>query len=446
MNFLYFKQAWGLLLLMLLLLPFMGNAQQTKGAALSLKQAWLLADSNSKKIQASEIDVQVSAARLGVAKDERLPEVSVNGQYAYVFNMPIYENGLFHTPEQFPIERTYYKAGAQTHLNLYSGGKINREIKYAQKEQEMSHVEHRQTTADIHYQVVVHYYDLYRNTAYRALLLQDIKEREKQLHEIEQLYANGTVLKSDVLRATLRLSKQRMLLVEINNSIQIATQRLNILIGKPDEEPAYIPIDTSGSLPLYRLQPLQTYLSEAHAHAFKGQLSEKDKELSALKLQEVKSNTAPKIGFFAEYGYGYPQIQFYPYSLALYGSGMAGIKMSIPLSGLYTNKHKVKEAALLLEQKEIALYNSHDEIRQEVEEAYLRCAEALEKVEVAKENIVQAAESYRIMRNTYFNQLALLTDFLDAETQLLQSRFELSTAQANAQVQFYKLQKTIGNL
>ncbi|MDM8177162.1 TolC family protein [Olivibacter sp. 47] len=445
MNFLKYNIQLGLCLVITLLSPVCGRTQQMRAEALSLEKAWQLADLNSKKIQISEMDVQASAARLQIAKDGRLPEVSIHGQYAYVFNMPIYEDGLFHTPKQFPVDRKYYKAGAEAYLNLYNGGKTGREIKYAKKEQEIVEVEHHRTAADIHFSVAVHYYDVYRNQAYRTLLLHDIKEREKQLEEIKQLYANGTVLKSDVLRAELRLSKQRMLLIEINNSIKIAGQRLNVLIGKPDDTPVQLDVDTGGHA-AFQLQSLQTYLDEAHAHAFNGLLSGKAKELRALNLQQVKSNTSPKVGFFAEYGYGYPQIQFYPYSLALYGSGMAGIKLSIPISGLYTNKHKVQEASLALKQQEIAYENAHDEIRQAVEEAYLRCTEAMKKIEVAKENIKQAAESYRIMRNTYFNQLSLLTDFLDAETQLLQSRFELSTAQANAQVQFYKLQRTIGNL
>lgn len=445
MNFLHYKTTWILSLVVTLLLPGYGYAQDQVTDILTLEKAWLLADSNSKKIQASSLHLQAQETKLQIAKDERLPAVSINGQYAYVFDMPIYEEGLFHTPTQFPVDHKYYKAGAEAYLNLYNGGKTNREIKYAKSQQEMSHVEHLQTAADIHFKVAVHYYDVYRNRAYKEFLLQDIKEREKQLEEISKLYENGTVLKSDVLRAQLRLSKQRMLLVEINNSIKIASQQLNILIGNPDNQSVSLRIDTEHII-VFHLDPLEDYLKEAHGHAFKSLISEKSKELSVLKLQQVKSSNLPKVGFFAEYGYGYPQIQFYPYSLALYSSGMAGIKLNIPISGLYTNKSKVKEAALRVRQKEVVRDDTQDEIRQEVEEAYLRCTEALEKIEVAKENILQAAESYRIMHNTYFNQLSLLTDFLDAETQLLQSRFELSTAQANAQVQFYKLQQIIGNL
>ena len=445
MNFQQFKILVGNCLLLVFLWPFTSAAQISFEAPLSIDSAWRLADSNSKKIAASELAVKISNVRLKTAKDERLPEISINGQYAYVFNMPIYEDGLFHSPTQFPVDRKYYKAGAEAYLNIYNGGKTNRGIQYAKKEQEMMEVEHHQTSADIHFNVVVLYYDVYRNLAYRKLLQQDIKEREKQLEEIKQLYAHGTVLKSDVLRAELRLSKQQMLLVEINNSIQIASQKLNILTGRPDSARVNISTD-SIKVATSALHQLEDYLAVAANQSFKGVLSKKEKELRLLKFKQVKSNTLPRIGFFAEYGYGYPQIQFYPYSLALYGSGMAGVKLSIPISAHYTNKGKVQEAYLQVKQQEIAVNDTYDNIRQEVKEAYLRCTEALERIEVAEKNIHQAAESYRIVKNTYFNQLSLLTDFLDAETQLLQSQFELTTAQANAQVQYYKLQKTLGNL
>lgn len=44
------------------------------------------------------------------------------------------------------------------------------------------------------------------------------------------------VLKSDVLRVELELSKRKMTLTTIENDILIATQKLNIILGIPDEQ------------------------------------------------------------------------------------------------------------------------------------------------------------------------------------------------------------------
>ena len=130
----------------------------------------------------------------------------------------------------------------------------------------------------------------------------------------------------------------------------------------------------------------------------------------------------------------------------MYGLGFGGIKASYPISALYHNRHKVKVAEIQYRQQEIEHADTEDKIREEVNEAFLRYREALTRIDVAKENISQATENLRIVNNTYFNQLSLITDLLDADTQLLQTRFDYAAARIAAQLQYYQLQKAIGNL
>jgi len=430
----------------MILLPVFVQAQEVATPNnLNINQVWALADSNSKKIQVKHLGAEAAYAHVKVSQAERLPEIAAEGIYAHVFPLPIYENGLFHTPAQFPVVPTYYKAGADAYFNIYNGGKTNTEISASKVESELSHIQSSQNKQEIHYIAAVYFYDVFRNISYRVLLEQDIRDREKQLAEINQLYKNGTILKSDVLRAELRLSKQRMLLTEIENSIKIAKQKLNILIGRPDDAPLNPQIAT-GETDAIALKQVDEYFNDAKTSAFKIRISEKEQALAQLKLKNIRSNVMPSLGFFGEYAFAYPQIQFYPYALSLYSTGMVGLKLKIPISSWYTNQHKVKEAQIKLHQQEVEDEDVKDNIRQEVQENYIRYKESVQRIAVAEENIKQATESYRIVQNTYFNQLSLLTDLLDAETQLLQSRFELTTAKVNAKIQYYQLQKAIGNL
>lgn len=428
-----------------LLLSVFAHAQHGPDDDLTITEVWKLADIHNKKIQMQGLNIQAKGVHVKVSKAERLPEVSAEGIYSHVFPLPIYENGLFHTPSQFEVVPTYYKAGADVYLNLYNGGKTNTEIAASKVENELSKVQLSQSRQEVHYTSAVYFYDVYRNLSYKALLEQDIREREKQLTEINHLYKNGTILKSDVLRAELRLSKQQMLLTEINNSIKIAKQKLNILIGRPDDAPLnpQIPERENDALVL---KQIDDYFNDAKSSSYRLQISEKEQQLSKLQLKQVKANALPTLGVFAEYAFAYPQIQFYPYALSLYSNGMAGLKLKIPISSWYTNHHKVKEAEIRLRQREVEDEDAKDNIRQEVQENYIRYQESLQRINLAEENIKQASESYRIVQNTYFNQLALLTDLLDAETQMLQSKFELTTARVNAKIQYYQLQKAVGNL
>lgn len=421
------------------------HAQHLSSNHYTLTEIWLLADSNSKKLQMQSLNVQAADAHIKVSQAERLPEVSAQGTYAHVLPLPIYENGIFHAPAQFEVAPTYYKAAAEAYVNIYNGGKTNTEISTSKVEQALSNVLKNQSQQEVHYTAAVYFYDIFRNISYLNLLDQDIRDREKQLLEISQLYKNGTVLKSDVLRVELRLSKQKMLHTEIENSIRIARQKLNILIGRDDDAALEPEISEDDTGPIV-LKMLADYLTEADHSSYKLKLSEKEQELAKLKLKNVKSNILPTLGLFGEYAYAYPQIQFYPYALSLYSNGMFGLKLKIPISSWYTNQHKVKEAQLKLKIQQTEDEDVKDHIRQEVQENYIRYKESLQRITLAEENIKQATESCRIVQNTYFNQLSLLTDLLDAETLVLQSKFELTTAKVNAKIQYYQLQKAIGNL
>lgn len=429
-----------------ILLLSTANAQQADNKMpLSLSQIWDRVAANSKVLQIQELKVQRSAEGIKDAKAERLPEISASGEYSKITNLPIYNNGLFHTPDQFEgLIHTSYSFGGDAYFNLYNGGRVKTKIAEEKKENEIALEQKNLTTEEIKLRATAYYLDLQRSRIFKDLLLKDIATQEKQLAEIQQLLKNGVVLKSDVLRGTLKLSRQKMALVQLDNDILIANQKLNILTGLPDDTVIEPEDGEKAELPV--LKPYTAYLGDAmeNSHAYK--ISQKETELSRMNIKSVKANGALKLGLYSNYKYTYPQILIFPYSVALYGLGFNGIRASYPVSALYQNRHKVKAAEIQYRQQEVEHSDTEDRIRQEVNEAFLRYKEALTRIDVAKENINQATENLRIVNNTYFNQLSLITDLLDADTQLLQTRFDYAAARIAAQLQYYQLQKAIGNL
>ena len=421
------------------------SAQQTQAKIpFTIDQIWQKVSENNKAVHMQDLSISGTVENIKDAKAERLPDISAEGEYARVSNLPIYENGLFHTPSQMEVVHTSYKFGADAYLNIYNGSKTNIKIAEEKKENEIAHEQRNLTISEMRLRATAYYLDLQRSDIFKKLLLKDISDQQKQLDEIKQLQKNGVVLKSDVLRVTLKLSRQQMALVQLNNDIAIANQKLDILTGMPDDTLVEPVGDADADLPV--LKTYADYLAEAMDHSFAYKISEKEGELRKLQLKDVKANVAFKLGMFANYNYSYPQILLYPYSIAVYGLGFAGLKASFPISSLYHNAHKTRAAELKYQLQEVEHADTQDKIRQEVNEAYLRYRESLTRIEVAKENITQATENLRIVNNTYFNQLALVTDLLDADTQLLQTRFDYAAARIAARLQYYQLQKAIGNL
>jgi len=444
-----FSSKYLITLLSCLLITYAVNAQQLavdtgKSLSLSIDQVWQKAEVNSKAIQIKQLHITSSQEAIKDAQAERLPDININGEYARVSNMPVYENGLFHTPSQFPVLHTTYTVGAEAYLNIYNGNKVNLEIDARKTENTIAGEQKELTVSEIKLHAAAYYLDMQRSLIFKDLLLKDIAAQEKQLLQIKTLQKNGVVLKSDVLRAELKLSKQKLSLTQLENDLAIANQKLNILIGLPDEQ-SITPTD-SIQLNNIRLKPYNDYLADAAKDAYQLKISAQETALKQLRLKNIKANVSPRIGFFAAYNYSYPQIFLYPYSGSLYGLGMAGVKASFAISSFYHNSHKTKVARLELESQEIEHAETEDVVRQQVNEAWLRYREALNRVDVSQTNVKQAAENRRIVNNTYFNQLSLITDLLDADTQLLQTRFDLAAAQISAQLQYYQLQNVTGKL
>src|SRR3954452_1886066 len=127
MNYL-FKQFYTLLIGILVTTVVIAQQTTTDSAGvlkLSLPEIWSRAEVYNKSIQLQKLHVQSSEEEIKDTKAERLPEVRIGGEYDYVSNMPLYENGLLHTPTQYPVLHTYYKVGGDAYLNLYNGNKTN---------------------------------------------------------------------------------------------------------------------------------------------------------------------------------------------------------------------------------------------------------------------------------------------------------------------------------
>lgn len=123
-----------------------------------------------------------------------------------------------------------------------------------------------------------------------------------------------------------------------------------------------------------------------------------------------------------------------------------GLSVSYPLSSLFKEGHRIKESRLQVSLRKNEEERKRQNIRIEVRTAYLRHKEALLQVEALKLSVRQAAENYRIMQNRYMNQLAILTDLLDANSVRLNVELQLTTARTQVVYTYYQLLKACGQL
>ncbi|RZK09610.1 MAG: hypothetical protein EOO56_30170, partial [Hymenobacter sp.] len=183
--------------------------------------------------------VELSAELVKDRQNEHLPRVAASGRYAYLGGLVAYTpHAWLQNPEQVAVPASPHavRVGLEADWEVYTGGRLKNQIA-SQVANEVLETERLTLTAsDVRLRVATAYLDVQRNREYRALTANNVKESERRLVQIRSLYKNGVVLRSDLLRAELQLSQQKLLLIEIGNTLILTTQRLNILLGAPEDQ------------------------------------------------------------------------------------------------------------------------------------------------------------------------------------------------------------------
>ena len=160
----------------------------------------------------------------------------------------------------------------------------------------------------------------------------------------------------------------------------------------------------------------------------------------------TKGNFYPKISAAGNYGFFHPNFEFFPPTNYAYRLGTLGIDVSFSISNLYKNWQR-----LIITRKETAWQNEDiKEITEQVDEkvfrAYKNYTEAMQRIGITEQAVLQATENYSMVKNKYLNQLALITDLIDADNTLLETQTNVVAAQTDAKMKYFRLQHIIGKL
>jgi outer membrane protein TolC len=290
---------------------------------------------------------------------------------------------------------------------------------------------------NVHYSAAIIFYDLYKFLHFRDFLSAEIAAQKKQLQIIENFYGNGTVIKSDVLRSKVKLSQLQLSLSDLDKQIQIASQRLNILMAHGNEDPVIIAYHDSTTLVEMNeqgnyMEYVEIALSKSPAY----KITLNNVNVANLNIKKIKSNVLPKVSITS----------YYPYTNQLWSFGQTGLKVTYFLDNLYRNKHLLAKAKNAIAQQTERVKIKQEELSADIREAYLQYQQAAEAVRTAQENIIQNTESVRVIRSSYLNQESLLTDLLNAENSLLESKFALTSAVVNLRLSHVRLLAKTGIL
>ena len=414
---------------------------QTDSLFLTVEQLFEKGVQHNLQLQADIMRESMARERAKTARAAQFPELQIGLKGGVVGQPVVWEHGLFDPmyPDAPDWSQNYAIDFSQP---LYQGGKIRSTIRKADMEKQFAGLQTLTDQAEIKLGLLSRYMNLFSLFKQREVLVRNIEESELRLQDIRRMKKEGLITNNDVLRSEMQLTGDRLALQETENSISLVSQQLDILLGQ-DENLLLTP-DTTLLYQAVALQSYDDYIVQAYANDPAMKLLRTQTDLARNEIRITRSAFLPNVSMYASNTLARPVSR----TLAdMYNNNWnVGISVSYPLSSLYKNNHKVKESKMMVSLRENEEEQKMQGIRMEVRSAFLRHQEALQRVEALKLSVRQAEENYRIMQNRYLNQLAILTDLLDANSVRLDVELQLVTARTRVIYTYYQLQKACGRL
>ncbi|MBQ9147615.1 MAG: TolC family protein [Rikenellaceae bacterium] len=410
---------------------------------LTLEQMFALADENSKTLQAENAATVEAQQAVKVARSGHLPDIDISLSASYLGNGTLMERN-FSNAQGVKMPHFGNNFAVQATQLIYGGGAVTNSVAMAKLGEEMAGVNREAARSRIRFMLTGFYLDLYklqnalkvydRNIELAKVVIKDTKARQEA----------GVALQNDVTRYELQLKNLELVRKRVSNSVEILNYDLVTMLGLPAD--VQIQPDTTllnRTLPVEGLGYWQQQ-AESNAHPIKQ--SALAVEMSERGEQLARAGRRPTVALIAANNFDGPITIEVPTINKNFNYWYVGVGVSFKLSSLYKANKGIKQA----QYKTALNRRRQDEVQEQtslaVQADYTKYLEAYDEVSTLEKSVQLATENYSVVENRYRNDIALVTDMLDASNQLLDAELQLANARINVIFNYYKLKNTSGNL
>ncbi len=440
-----------ILFTLLLSLFFRVFAQDTLN--LDIKKAVELTLIESKTLKISESKIEAAKARLGEAKFNQYPSLSLGGTYMRLNTPNINaksnssggqdpgnggEGGLF--PNGTPDITQVAFGSVNISQPVFAGFKLRHAVTNASYLEKAAVLNADYTTDEVILNSINLYFTLFKLQQTKRVLIENLNQAKKQVAIFTNLLKNGILTKNDLLKVQLQQSYIELNLLEVDNQINSANFQYDLLLGL--DESTVIAIDTTIILiPRTFLPSYQDYSTKAFAQRKDLASAEMYNRAAGEQLKIARGNYYPSLAITG----GYISADI-PNFLSITNALNIGVGFKYSITEIFNTTNKIKGAKASQVEAEMHSEMLSDNIRTELFREYSNYQTALKRIETLEVATALADENYKSTLNNYKNQLSILTDVLEAQVNAIKARVDQINAQADLQLSYYQLEKASGNL
>ena len=403
---------------------------------LGMEEMFRLADENSKSIQTYRTGKEAAVEALQAAKARRLPDITASVSASYWGNGRLWDrdfgNGMKidmpHFGNNFSIEATQV---------IYAGGAISSGIALAELEQQLAELDWQKNRQEIRFLLAGYYLDLYK-------LDNQVKVLEHNLQLAEQVIANvrarreqGTALKNDITRYELQKETLKLQLARVQDARTILNHQLITTLHLP--EGTEIKPDTAllnQAVSTLSEADWQRMATQTHIGLRQSQLNVKTHEQL---VKQERANRFPQIALVAADHLDGPITIEVPVLDNNFNYWYVGVGVKYSFSSLFKNNRRLRQARLNMRRAQEQSDLAREQVENAVQAGYVNFLTAFTDLHTQEKSVRLADENYSVVSNRYANEMALLTDMLDAGNMKLSADLNLVNARINVIYHYYKM-------
>ena len=417
------------------------EAQTTR--KMDINELFQLISENNKSIKASRTTVAAAQEGVKAAKSNRLPDVNAQLSASYIGNALMMDRDLSdwqnlaspHFGNQFVVD------AQQT---IYAGGAIDAGIKMAELGVEQASLGMALNEQNQRFVALSQYLDLQKITHRQQVLESNIALTQKLIDNIREKHEQGVALKNDITRYELQMETLRLNLVKLQNTRSILNHQLCNTLGISNTE-MIEPTDDAATT-LFNKEGETHWQEAATAVNPQLQMAGVNEQMAQQQVKLAKSELLPKVAIVAQNNFNGPITFELPPVDKNLNIWYVGVGVQYSLSSLFKSNKKLSQARLqhqaTTEQKAVAA----EQLNNQVQAAYTNYLQSYIELETQQKSVQLAQENYQVVNDRYLNQLALITDMIDASNMKLDAELSEADARINIAYAYYKMKFIAGNL
>ncbi len=429
---------------LLLLLTNAAFAQSADTLRLSLAEAIQLAVQQNPQLQSTQLDEEINQAKVQEVRASALPQI--NGDASFTDNFlrasQILPGEVFGQPgESIAVKfGTRYQMGANAQISqtLYNPS-LTIGLKAAKASQGLYELQTFKSKEDLIYNVVNLYMKLQMIEKQTELIDSNLGRTQRLIDITSAQFKEGIIKKVDVDQLKVNYTN---LTTQLSNTMNTRAQLLNnlkTLMNVDSEQP--IAITEVGIEPVTVSQQLDLSANTDLA------LVDYQRKLQDLNTASIRAGYLPSLSLIANLGYQAQTNELFNSTATKgFGSGLYGLRLSIPIFDGFARKSKITQSQYQSRQLEL----NRKYLMRNVENQFVNARNNVQqnrKVLVAQEENMQVAEElYNVAKLSYTEGISPLSELINAENGLKEAQTQYLTAMLQINLAELDLMQSSGQL